>query len=118
MKKKSSIKTILSEATDIESRLKKINETYVFDEYDDEGYEDEDPSMKHQMVQSEEGESEEERAMYANEVIQHEPIIAKIREISIEGLKKYSDHPTSALYAFMKKVFLEADKVLTEPEKK
>jgi len=60
------------------------------------------------------GDSEEEIAMHAQEVIQHEPIIGKIRETAIEGLKKYSDHPTSSLYEFFKKVFLESDKVLTD----
>lgn len=65
-----------------------------------------------------EEESEEEAAMHANEVIQHEPIIGKIRETAIEGLKKYSDHPTSDLYNFFKKVFLESDKVLTDTGKK
>ena len=60
------------------------------------------------------GDSEEEIAMHAQEVIQHEPIIGKIRETAIEGLKKYADHPTSSLYEFFKKVFLESDKVLTD----
>jgi hypothetical protein len=64
------------------------------------------------------GDSEEEIAMHAQEVIQHEPIIGKIRETAIEGLKKYSDHPTSSLYEFFKKVFLESDKVLTDTGKK
>lgn len=62
--------------------------------------------------------SAEEQAMHAQEVIQHEPIIGKIRETAIEGLKKYADHPTSSIYGFMKKVFLEADKVLTDTNSK
>lgn len=65
-----------------------------------------------------EGESEEEKAMHASEVIKHEPIIGKIRETAIEGLRKYADNPTSPIYEFMKKVFLEADKVLTDTGKK
>ena len=56
--------------------------------------------------------------MHAQEVIQHEPIIGKIRETAIEGLKKYADHPTSSLYEFFKKVFLESDKVLTDTNNK
>ena len=75
-----------------------------------------DPSMvqpqQQQMIGQ--GDSEEEIAMHAQEVIQHEPIIGKIRETAIEGLKKYADHPTSSLYEFFKKVFLESDKVLTD----
>ena len=62
--------------------------------------------------------SAEEEDMHAQEVIQHEPIIGKIREIAIEGLRKYADHPTSSIYEFMKKVFLEADKVLSDNDGK
>ena len=69
--------------------------------------------MNPQMMMGQ-GDSEEEIAMHAQEVIQHEPIIGKIRETAIEGLKKYADHPTSSLYEFFKKVFLESDKVLTD----
>lgn len=75
-----------------------------------------DPSMvqPQQQQMMSQGDSEEEIAMHAQEVIQHEPIIGKIRETAIEGLKKYADHPTSSLYEFFKKVFLESDKVLTD----
>ena len=75
-----------------------------------------DPSMvqPQQQQMMGQGDSEEEIAMHAQEVIQHEPIIGKIRETAIEGLKKYADHPTSSLYEFFKKVFLESDKVLTD----
>ena len=75
-----------------------------------------DPALVQQNPQAMmgQGDSEEEIAMHAQEVIQHEPIIGKIRETAIEGLKKYSDHPTSSLYEFFKKVFLESDKVLTD----
>ena len=69
------------------------------------------PQQQQMMGQ---GDSEEEIAMHAQEVIQHEPIIGKIRETAIEGLKKYADHPTSSIYEFFKKVFLESDKVLTD----
>ena len=80
------------------------------------GTEQPDPSMVQPQPQQMmgQGDSEEEIAMHAQEVIQHEPIIGKIRETAIEGLKKYADHPTSSLYKFFKKVFLESDKVLTD----
>jgi len=82
-----------------------------------EGGDQPDPSMvqqpQQQMVQQPESE-EAIVAAHAQEVIEKEPIIAKIRETAIEGLKKYSDHPTSSLYEFFKKVFLESDKVLTD----
>jgi hypothetical protein len=83
------------------------------------GEEQPDPSLVQQNPQQQQqmmgqGDSEEEIAMHAQDFIQHEPIIGKIRETAIEGLKKYADHPTSSLYEFFKKVFLESDKVLTD----
>jgi hypothetical protein len=83
---------------------------------DEMGGQQPDPSMvrPQQQQMMGQGDSEEEIAMHAQEVIQHEPIIGKIRETAIEGLKKYADHPTSSLYEFFKKVFLESDKVLTD----
>ena len=71
------------------------------------------PQNQRQVVMQQQ-DSAEEQAMHAQEVIKHEPIIGKIRETAIEGLKKYSDNPTSKLYEFFKKVFLESDKVLTD----
>ena len=80
------------------------------------GHDQPDPSLvqPQQQQQMMQGGSEEEIAMHAQEIIQHEPIIGKIRETAIEGLKKYADHPTSSIYEFFKKVFLESDKVLTD----
>lgn len=63
------------------------------------------------------GDSEEEIAMHAQEIIQHEPIVGKIRETAIDGLKKYADHPTSELYTFFKDVFMSSDKLLTNKGK-
>lgn len=102
---------------------KQLNEEYLFNgdstQMDDDEidmYDDENMPMEQepQQQQASEGNSPEEIAMHAQDVIQHEPIIGKIRETAIEGLKKYSDNPTSALYEFFKKVFLESDKVLTD----
>ena len=116
-------KTILNELKSLKAQL---TEDYIFNGedgvMDDEmgqemGMEQQpDPQMVQQQPQQMmgQGDSEEEIAMHAQEVIQHEPIIGKIRETAIEGLKKYADHPTSSLYEFFKKVFLESDKVLTD----
>lgn len=100
---------------------KRLTEDYLYNDEDNRMYEDEygdesieqEPMGKNREMQ-EKGTSQEEIAMHAQEVIQHEPIIGKIRETAIEGLKKYSDNPTSSLYEFFKKVFLESDKVLTD----
>jgi len=116
-------KNVLEELKSLKTQL---TEDYIFNGEDgmmDDGMSPEmgaeqqpDPSMvqPQQQQMMGQGDSEEEIAMHAQEVIQHEPIIGKIRETAIEGLKKYADHPTSSLYEFFKKVFLESDKVLTD----
>ena len=124
---KKNFKNVLEE---LKTLKKQLSEDYIFN--GDEGVMDDgmgmemsqemggeqqpDPSMvqPQQQQMMGQGDSEEEIAMHAQEVIQHEPIIGKIRETAIEGLKKYADHPTSSLYEFFKKVFLESDKVLTD----
>lgn len=124
---KKDFKNILNELKSLKAQL---TEDYIFNGEDGmmddggmgqemgmEGGEQPDPRMVQQQPQQQmmgQGDSEEEIAMHAQEVIQHEPIIGKIRETAIEGLKKYADHPTSSLYEFFKKVFLESDKVLTD----
>ena len=123
MEKSKDIKNLIEELKKLKAQ---ISEDYMFN--GDEGaMEDpqamgeqmppQDPTMMQQQQPQQmmgQGDSEEEVAMHAQEVIQHEPIIGKIRETAIEGLKKYADHPTSSLYEFFKKVFLESDKVLTD----
>lgn len=116
---KNNFKNVLEELKNLKTQL---TEDYIFNGDDgvmDDGMGEEpqqDPRMMQQQSQQMmgQGDSEEEVAMHAQEVIQHEPIIGKIRETAIEGLKKYADHPTSSLYEFFKKVFLESDKVLTD----
>ena len=113
---KNFISGILNE---LKNTSKYLTEAYIFDEEEPitPGMpgEEPDPTVPQQQAQAaQQGDSAEEQAMHAQEVIQHEPIIGKIRETAIEGLKKYSDNPTSKIYEFMKKVFLEADKVLTD----
>lgn len=110
---------------DMRNTSKYLSEAYIFDDEEDmreapmgdeEGYYDEEeygePQGMERQSQGEGGNSDEEKAMHAQEVMRHEPIIGKIRETAIEGLKKYSDDPTSEIYEFFKKVFLDADKVL------
>lgn len=110
------MKVILEE---LNALKKQLSEDYMFN--GDDGVMDEpqgvpmqgEGEMASPQQMMGQGDSEEEVAMHAQEVIQHEPIIGKIRETSIEGLKKYADHPTSEIYNFFKKVFLDSDKVLT-----
>ena len=122
---KKDFKKLLEELKTVRGQL---SEAYIFNDKD--AYADEEGEMyqggEEQIAQEEpmqqeapqeqvgDGESAEEVAMHAQDVIQHEPIIGKIRETAIEGLKKYADNPTSSLYEFFKKVFLESDKVLTD----
>lgn len=123
MEKSKDIKNLIEELKKLKTQ---ISEDYMFN--GDEGAMADPQAMGEQMPLQDptmmqqpqpqqmmgQGDSEEEVAMHAQEVIQHEPIIGKIRETAIEGLKKYADHPTSSLYEFFKKVFLESDKVLTD----
>lgn len=126
---KKDFKKLLEELKTVRGQL---SEAYIFNDKD--AYGDEEGEMyqggEEQIEQEEpmqqetpqeqvgDGESAEEVAMHAQDVIQHEPIIGKIRETAIEGLKKYADNPTSSLYEFFKKVFLESDKVLTDTSSK
>lgn len=119
MKKRKNFNSVLEELKVLKTQL---SEDYIFNGDEgmmDDGMEGEDmgpdPSMVQQAPQQMgQGDSEEEVALHAQEVIKHEPIIGKIRETAIEGIKKYADHPTSSLYEFFKKVFLDADRVLTD----
>jgi len=124
---KKNIKSIIEELKQLKTQL---SEDYLFG--DDEGMMEDPNAMGDEQMQGQggvdptlvkpqqsqqimgNGDSEEEIAMHAQEILQHEPIIGKIRETAIDGLKKYADHPTSILYTFFKKVFNEADKVLTD----
>ena len=113
---------------DLKRTSKYLKEDYIFDDMEGQmGPEDMEDEMgdgrrpmydptEMQGEQSSKGgdDNAEAQAMHAQEVIKHEPIIGKIRETAIEGLKKYSNNPTSKLYEFFKKVFLESDKVLTD----
>ena len=113
---------------DLKNTSKYLTEAYIFDEHGEEmpmehgmehdmegGMQQPDPTVPQQQPQAaQQGDNAEAQAMHAQEVIKHEPIIGKIRETAIEGLKKYADNPTSKLYEFFKKVFLESDKVLTD----
>jgi len=124
-KKNNFVKDLLK---DLKNTSKYLSEAYIFDGQEgapeipgeeQEMYRGEhqvaDPTVPQQQPQAaQQGDNAEEQAMHAQEVIKHEPIIGRIRETAIEGLKKYSDNPTSKLYEFFKKVFLESDKVLTD----
>lgn len=113
---------------DLNRTSKYLTEDYIFNEGGDE-MPQEDPTMgdgmgsdfpqgsmqdSHPQMQQGGDDNAEQKAMHAHEVIQHEPIIQKIRQTAIDGLKKYAEDPTSSIYEFFKKVFLESDKVLTD----
>lgn len=108
---------------DLRNTSKYLSEAYIFDDHEgtpgapgepEMAPMDNPPMEQPQQAQMQQGDSAEEQAMHAQDVIKHEPIIGKIRETAIDGLKKYADNPTSSLYEFFKKVFLESDKVLTD----
>ena len=116
MKKTNKVKQTLAEMSKLSKYMKRLNEGIIFDDEEQMGPEmaPEAEGMPHgEHQEGEQGESEEEKEMHAQEVIRHEPIVGRIRETAIEGLKKYSDNPTSSLYEFFKDVFLSSDKLLT-----
>ena len=116
MKKTNKVKQTLAEMSELSKYMKRLNEGIIFDDEEQMGPEmgpeaEGMPHGKHQ--EGEQVESEEEKEMHAQEVIRDEPIVGRIRETAIEGLKKYSDNPTSELYNYFKSVFLDSDKLLT-----
>ena len=86
---------------------KQLSEEYIFNGEEEMGPEAQDA----EVVDGEQPQQEEEPQQMG---VQVEPVILKMREIAIEGLKKYADDPLSPIYIFLKKVFLEADKVITD----
>ena len=106
------IENVLNE---LKNTSRYLTETYIFDGED---YEGEEPMMDDHDGMEDNSREEVEAAMNAQEIIRKEPIISKIREISIEGLSKYASNPTSPLYSFFKKTLLEVDKLLTDKGEK
>ena len=71
---------------DLNKTSRYLSEAYIFD---GEGGPEGDPTIPQQQPQvAQQGDSQEEVAMHAQEVIKHEPIIGKIRETAIEGIKE------------------------------
>ena len=105
---------------DLNNTMRYLNEDYIFNEGDEDQMMD-DMEMSqgiqqqgNHMQQQDDGDNAEQKATHVHEIIQHEPIIQKIRQTAIDGLRKYAEDPTSSIYEFFKKVFLESDKVLTD----
>ena len=101
---------------DLNTTSKYLKEDYIFNDSEndmpqEENYGNDMPIEKDSTDRGDK--NAEEKMVHMQNVIQHEPIIQKIRQTAIDGLKKYSDDPTSSIYEFFKKVFLESDKVLT-----
>lgn len=105
---------------DLNNTMRYLNEDYIFNEGDEDQMMDGmemGQDFQHQgnhMQQQDGDDNAEQKAMHVHEIIQHEPIIQKIRQTAIDGLRKYAEDPTSSIYEFFKKVFLESDKVLTD----
>jgi len=105
---------------DLNNTMRYLNEDYIFNEGDEDQMMDgmemgQDFQQQGNHMQQQDGDDNaEQKAMHVHEIIQHEPIIQKIRQTAIDGLRKYAEDPTSSIYEFFKKVFLESDKVLTD----
>jgi len=109
MKKVKNFKNMLEELKTIKGQL---SEDYIFGD-EDRPIEDEMGMEMHHQDSMEHDDSDAEVAAHAQEIIKHEPIVGKIRETAIEGLRKYANHPTSEIYKYFKNVFLDSDKLLT-----
>ena len=114
-KKKKNFKEVLNEMKQVAESMKSFNEAYIFD--------DEEPGMGPQPepqvpMQGETGVDDKKMQgiVNAQTILQQEPIIGKIRDIAIEGLKKYADNPLSEKYKFFKSVYLDSDKLFTNSE--
>lgn len=80
---------------------------------DEDGMGQQQISQNINMSQGSDDNKEAEIAMHAQDIIKKEPIISKIRETAIEGIKKYSDNPIGDIYLYFKDVLLKSDKLLT-----
>lgn len=122
---KSTYKETLKEMKTLAGYMKKMNEDYFMDdemggpvdgpEAPEQMHAPQGEAMQPQPQQEVDPKAQEdaEKINHANQVLQEEPIIGKIREVAIDGLKKYADQPTNPVYLFLKKTFLEVDKLLT-----
>ena len=121
---KNDVKKTLNEMKELTGYMKRLNEDYfMYDEMGGPEQEIQGPEgmqmpngMGMQQQQQEvdpKAQEDAQKVDHANQVLQEEPIIGKIREVAIDGLKKYADQPTNPIYIFLKKTFLEVDKLLT-----
>lgn len=95
---------------DLNNTSKYLTEDYIFNDGEEHDIPMEDEPSH---IEKDSDENIESTSLEDQAVGRHEPIILKIRETAIDGLKKYAENPSSPIYEFFKKVFLESDKVLT-----
>ena len=124
---KSTYRETLKEMKTLAGYMKKMNEDYFMDdemggpvdgpETPEQMHVPQGETMQPQQEVDPKAQEDVQKIDHANQVLQQEPIIGKIREIAIDGLKKYSDQPTSENYEFFKSVFLSSDKLLTNKGK-
>ena len=84
MARNNSIKAILN---DLNETRKYLSEAYIFNGEEGMGGQPM-PIGRDEGMPQQQGNSEEEMQMHAQEVIQHEPIVGKIRETAIERTEK------------------------------
>lgn len=91
---------------DLNEFSKIINEAYIYDEEGE--YAPEEHGGGYDEFEGDE--------MGGNDLSQHDDNIAKIREISLNGLQKYANDVDSEMYQFYKKIWLMCDKAVSEKD--
>ena len=134
MKTKKQYMTELKQIQSMTNRIRTINESMSFaDEYDDDDFEYgqdgepqdapapegmEQPQPHQQEVPGPQGAQpqQQEEAPKDENISKYDERITKIREACLDGLKQYQHNVDSEIYQFFKKVFLLADKAVSENE--
>lgn len=96
---------------DLRTTSRFLTEDYIFGDENDDMESGSAPLGRNGDKFRYDGDEASTRAQY---IVRREPIILKIRETAIDGLKKYAEDPTSPIYGFFKKIFLESDKLLSD----
>jgi hypothetical protein len=111
------------ELSKVKSMMKYLNEDYVFDDEDapiegdyDEEMPEEEPQEDIRHYHGNENKPQEKEENNDMNLSKGDQRIAKIREVALDGLQEYAEDVDSEAYQFYKKIWLLADKAVSEKE--